>query len=94
MWNDEERRLEFSHSVEQIMRQVRAFGPFECLALVNNTKLHVRRAVGWTESHRVPVGTVVHVNNLAMVVAAADGFVGLTEWSLFDASAVTGTLPR
>jgi methionyl-tRNA formyltransferase len=94
MWTDEERRLEFSHTVEQILRRVRAFGPFECLALVNNTRLHVRRAVGWTESHQVPAGTVVHANNLAMVVAAADGFVGLTEWNLFDASAVTGTARR
>jgi hypothetical protein len=28
------------------------------------------------------------------MVAAADGFIGLTEWSLIDPSAVTGTLRR
>ena len=29
-----------------------------------------------------------------MVIAAADGYIGLTEWSLIDAAAVTGTLRR
>jgi methionyl-tRNA formyltransferase len=94
MWTLEDRRLDFSQPVEQILRRVRAFGPIECVALINTTTFFVRRAVGWTESHQVPTGTVVYVNNLAMVVAAADGFIGLTEWSLIDANAVTGNLRR
>jgi methionyl-tRNA formyltransferase len=94
LWTPEDRRLDFSQTVEQILRRVRAFGPIESRALINNTTFFVRRAVGWTESHHVPPGTVVYVNNLAMVVAAADGFIGLTEWSLIDPSAVTGTLRR
>jgi hypothetical protein len=29
-----------------------------------------------------------------MVVAAADGFIGLTEWSLIDQERVTGSIRR
>ena len=57
-------------------------------------QLFVRRAVGWTGSHKYPPGTVVYVNNLSFVIAAADGYVGLTEWSLINPDAVTGTLRR
>lgn len=94
MWSEQDRRLDFSHSVEQILRRLRAFGPLECLAYVNNTRLFVRRAVGWAESHQIAAGTLVYVNSLAMVIAAADGFIGLTEWSLIAADTVTGTLRR
>ena len=68
-----------------ILRRLRAFGPIECLAHLNNTAFYVRRAVGWTEPHVLPAGTVVYVNSLAIVIAAADGYIG---------HAVTGTLRR
>ena len=61
---------------------------------LGSTVLFVRRAVGWRESHRVPPGTVVHANSLSLVVAVADGYIGLTEWSLINPDAVTGTLRR
>jgi methionyl-tRNA formyltransferase len=93
-WTDADRSLDFSQTVEEVLRRVRAFGPIECLAHLNSTLLFVRRAVGWTETHRVPPGTVVHVNSLSLVVAAADGFIGLTEWSLINPDAVTGTFRR
>ena len=94
MWSVEDRRLDFSQSVEQVLRRVRAFGPLECLAKIDSATLHVRRAVGWTELHSAPTGKVVYANGLSLVVAVADGFVGLTEWSLIDADAVTGTFRR
>jgi hypothetical protein len=50
-WAEGERRLDFTQSVESILRRVRAFGPLECPASVNNTVSFVRRAVGWTEPH-------------------------------------------
>jgi methionyl-tRNA formyltransferase len=93
-WTDESRRLDFSQDVASVLRRIRAFGPIECLAHVNNTTRFVRRAVGWTESHHVPPGTVVYVNGLSLVVAVADGFVGLTEWSLIKPDMVTGTFRR
>jgi methionyl-tRNA formyltransferase len=94
MWTPEDRRLDFSQTVAQVLRRVRAFGPIECLAYLNKATLFVRRAVGWTESHQYPAGSVVYVNGLSLVVAAADGYIGLTEWSLINPEAVTGTLRR
>ena len=93
-WSEADRRLDFGQSVEQILRRVRAFGPIECLASLNNATLYVRRAVGWTEAHSTAPGTVVHASDLKLVLAVADGYVGLTEWSLISADAVTGTLRR
>jgi methionyl-tRNA formyltransferase len=93
-WTDVERRLDFSQTVEKILRQVRAFGPLECIAILGKATLFVRRAIGWTEAHSVPPGTVVHANSLSLVVAVADGYIGLTEWSLINPDAVTGPLRR
>lgn len=92
-WTDADRRLDFGQPVANILRRVRAFGPLECIAQFEKMQLFVRRAVGWTESHKFPPGTVVHVNHQAFVIAAADGYVGLTEWSLIHPDAMTGS-PR
>jgi methionyl-tRNA formyltransferase len=94
LWSDQARSLDFSQTVAQILCRVRAFGSVECLARVNDVTLFVRRAVGWVESHRVVAGTVVYANGLSLVVAVADGFVALTEWSLLSPDAVTGTFRR
>jgi methionyl-tRNA formyltransferase len=93
-WSEAERRLDFAQTVEHILRRISAFGPLECLANLNKATFFVRRAVGWTEAHATPPGTVVHVNGLALVVAVADGYIGLTEWSLIRPDAQTGTLRR
>jgi methionyl-tRNA formyltransferase len=92
LWTQEERQLDFTHTVAQILRRVRAFGPIETLASVNGSLLFVRRAVGWCEAHNFKPGQVVHVNNHAMVFAVADGYVGLTEWSLTDPATRTVTV--
>lgn len=94
LWSDQDRTLDFTQTVAQILCRVHAFGPVECLARVNNVTLFVRRAVGWVESQRIAAGTVVYANGLSLVIAVADGFVALTEWSLLGPDAVTGTLPR
>lgn len=93
-WTIEDRQLDFRQGVEQILRRVRAFGRIECIADLNGARLFVRRAVGWQESHGREPGAVAHWNSLAMVVTAADGYIGLTEWSLIDPDAVTGTFRR
>lgn len=84
LWTQEERQLDFTQTVAQILRRARAFGPIETLAMANGVLLYVRRAVGWSEAHRLNPGKVVHVNGQALVFAVADGYVGLTEWSLAD----------
>jgi methionyl-tRNA formyltransferase len=94
MWTEDDRTLDFSRPVADVLRQLRAFGPLECIAALNQTRFFVRRAIGWTELHTLPTGTIAYINSLAMVVAAADGFIGLTEWSLIDQERVTGTIRR
>ncbi|HEX4052048.1 MAG TPA: formyltransferase family protein [Steroidobacteraceae bacterium] len=93
-WADDARRLDFSQGVAQVLRRLRAFGPLECLAEVGKLRLFVRRAVGWTEPHGLAAGTLVHANQLYMVVAASDGFIGLTEWSVLAPGSVLGTASR
>jgi methionyl-tRNA formyltransferase len=93
-WTETDRRLDFKRSVAEILRQIRAFGPLECLASINDALLFVQRAVGWTEPHQLIPGTVVHVNSLSIVVAVADGYIGLTQWTLINPDTVTGTFRR
>jgi methionyl-tRNA formyltransferase len=93
-WTEAERSLDFSQNVEQILRRVRAFGSLECIAQVGRLRMFVRRAVGWVESHGQPPGTVVHANQLAMVVAVADGFIGLTQWNVIAPGSLLGTPAR
>jgi methionyl-tRNA formyltransferase len=93
-WSEADRRLDFTKTVAALLRQVRAFGPLECLACLNNATLFVQRAVGWQESHQLVPGTVAHANNLSLVVAVADGYLALTHWSLLNPDAVTGTVRR
>jgi methionyl-tRNA formyltransferase len=94
LWTDADRTLDFTQTVEEVLRRVRAFGSIECIAQIKEVTLFVRRAVGWTESHVIPAGTVVYVNGSSLVVAVSDGYVGLTEWSLIKQDAVTGPLRR
>ena len=89
-WRPEERKLDFSRGVEDVLRQVRAFGLIECTATVNKIDIFVRRAVGWTEAHTATPGAMVHSDGATMVVAARDGYIGIVEWSLLDPDAVVG----
>jgi methionyl-tRNA formyltransferase len=85
----EELTINFSNPVDTIMRQVRALGLLECLAHVNGVLICIRRAVGWTEMHSHEAGTVVHVNNKTIVVAAQNGYIGIIDWN-----AVSAGLPK
>jgi methionyl-tRNA formyltransferase len=75
----EERVIDFHQPVAGVLRHIRAYGRTESLARVNDRWLIVKRAVGWPESHSQPPGTVVHVYKRAIVVTAADGYIGLLE---------------
>ena len=77
-----ERVIDFNQPVEAVLRHIRAFGATESLAKVNGAWLVVRRAVGWAEPPMQPPGMVAHVHHRTVVIAAADGFVGLVEADL------------
>jgi methionyl-tRNA formyltransferase len=81
---DAQRTIDFGAGVEAILRLVRACGMFECKARIDGRTVYVRRAAGWTESHAHAPGTVVHVQARKMVVAVADGYVALLEWSVLE----------
>jgi len=88
--SDAERTLDFRQPVADVLRRVRAFGLLETLATVGGNTVHVRRAVGWIEKHSAVPGSVVHVGSpRTLVVAAADGFIGLVEWSSISAASAS-----
>lgn len=94
LWTTADRTLDFSQGVEDILRRVRAFGLIEAMATVNEVAIFVRRAVGWLESHQYRPGALIHVNDLSMVVAAKDGYIGIVEWSMLDPRATVGRIGR
>jgi methionyl-tRNA formyltransferase len=79
--SDLDRTLDWRQPVEAILRRVRAFGTIETLARVNDNRIFVQEANGWTEAHRHAPGTVVHAYRRQIVVAARDGYVQITRWS-------------
>ncbi|GAB7524076.1 methionyl-tRNA formyltransferase [Paraburkholderia sp. 2C] len=78
---DAARTLDFTQPVENVMRTVRACGLYECIAPLRGQSVFVRRAAAWREPHAYEPGQVVHEYRLWIVIAAADGFVALIEWS-------------
>jgi methionyl-tRNA formyltransferase len=79
-WSREDREVQFSRRVSEVLRHIRAFGPFESTTTIEGAPILVRRAVGWREPHAYEPGALIHANRDRLVVAATDGFVGLTEW--------------
>ena len=94
LWSDADRTLDFRQGAQALGVRLRAFGNFECIAPLGSVNLHVRRAVCWQEAHRHAPGTVVHSDGQSYVVACADGYVGLLEWSLVPAGAPMGSARR
>lgn len=92
LWSEKDRTLDFTQSVDIIMRKIRAFGDLECMAAVNEVTIYIHRAQGWHEVHSACPGTVVHASGLVLVVAAADGFIAITEWSLNAPGAIISNI--
>lgn len=82
LWSEQQRVIDFTADVETISRQIRAFGDIECKTTINATIIFIHRATGWIEPHQTTPGTVVHANNMMLVVAAMNGYIAITEWSL------------
>lgn len=76
-----DRTIDFSQGVDDIMLTVRACGLLECVAALDQGTVYVARADAWQHAHRFTPGTIVHRHGQQLVVAAADGFVALLEWS-------------
>lgn len=75
----DEHYIDFKLPVENIMRHIRAYGPGDSIAKIGSGLFIVKRAVGWLARHNISPGTIVYSLNRTMVIAAPDGYVGLTE---------------
>jgi methionyl-tRNA formyltransferase len=93
-WQEADQFIDFAQPVNSIMRQIRAFGDLECMATINNTTIFIHRAKGWVEAHQIQPETVVHVSNLAIVIASTDGYIAITEWRINPPGAITSTMKR
>jgi methionyl-tRNA formyltransferase len=86
-----QRTIDWSGSVTDVLRTIRAFGSIETFARVDSRYVYVWNATGWEEPHRFIPGTLVHKHRKHMVVAARDGFVQLTGWSPYAPGSARGT---
>ncbi|GEP04083.1 methionyl-tRNA formyltransferase [Methylobacterium oxalidis] len=80
--SDADRTLDFRQEVETVLRRVRAFGSIETIARLGDSRVFVAAAEGWREAHTHTPGTIVHRYRRQIVVAARDGYVLITRWSL------------
>jgi methionyl-tRNA formyltransferase len=78
----EDRVIDFTRPVEEILRHIRAFGSNVSFIKVEGVWLGVTRAVGWPEVHQHQPGRIVHAFSRSIVVAASDGYVGLLEFEI------------
>lgn len=72
---ESDRTISWEDDVASIHRVIRAFGKFESYAWIQGRKCFVCDATVWQQEHTYAPGTVVHVMNRELVVAARDGFV-------------------
>jgi methionyl-tRNA formyltransferase len=79
--SERQRTLDWSGSVAEILRTVRAFGSIEAVARLDDKRIFVWQAAGWSEPHGHRPGTLVHRHRRQLVVAVRDGFVQITGWS-------------
>jgi methionyl-tRNA formyltransferase len=76
-----QRTLDWTKTVAEVLRTIRAFGSIEAIAPLDTTRIYVRGATGWTEPHGFKPGTLVHSHRRHLLLAVRDGFVQLTAWS-------------
>lgn len=86
-----QRTVDWTGSVRDVLRTIRAFGSIEAFAQVDSRYLYVWDAAGWEEPHRYRPGALVHRHRKHLVVAAKDGFVQLKGWSPYAPGAARGS---
>ena len=79
-YSDADRLLDFSATVSDLDRRMRAFGPIECLADLRGMRVRVLGATFWREAHGLDAGTLVSALDGELIIAVADGYAGITRW--------------
>lgn len=80
-WTEAEQTINPGDSVANILLQSRSFGAHETFVHLKGFKLRVQRLSGWPERHAYAPGTPVHTYNNVVIIAVADGYIALTEWT-------------
>lgn len=80
LFKDEDKTIDFAQPVYNIDRQLRAFGPIECIARINDNKILIKAGYVWPEPHSHVPGQVIHVSGKTVVIACKDGFLAVTDW--------------
>jgi methionyl-tRNA formyltransferase len=78
---ERQRTIDWTQSVRDVLRTVRAFGSIEAMAQVGGKRIYIWDACGWTEPHPHRPGTLVHKHRRHMVMAVRDGYVLVKGWS-------------
>ncbi|QRM31109.1 methionyl-tRNA formyltransferase [Microvirga sp. VF16] len=86
-----QRTVDWSGSIRDVLRTIRAFGSIEAFAQIDSRYIYVWEATGWQEPHRYRPGTLVHRHRKHMVVAARDGFIQVTGWSPYAPGPARGS---
>ncbi|OHX11619.1 methionyl-tRNA formyltransferase [Chromobacterium sphagni] len=94
LWTDQDRTLDFNRPLADLLRQLRAFGDFECAATINKITIFIHRAEGWVESHGFAPGSLIYSQAEQLLVATCDGMLLISEWSLYGPDAIVGRQRR
>jgi methionyl-tRNA formyltransferase len=86
-----ERTIDWTGSVDDVLRTIRAFGSIEAFGQVDSRYVYIWEATGWQEAHGYRPGALVHRHRKHLVVAARDGFVQITGWSHYAPGPARGT---
>ena len=90
-WSAQDRTIDLHSDCATIDRQLRALSPWTCLLSINDTRIHVRRAMVMPAAHGREPGTLIHRDALRLVVACRGGLLAVLEWTLFAPGEVTGS---
>jgi methionyl-tRNA formyltransferase len=80
MPTDEERTLDFSKKVSDVLRTVRAFGRVGSYTSIATGNLLVKEASGWNSVHSFPPGSIISRSSEGLTIAARDGMICLKDF--------------
>lgn len=80
--SSEQRRIDWTDSTYQILKQIRAFGSLGTIAYIQNRKTKITTASGTESKHEFNPGTVTHENEMSLTIATLDGFITILKSSL------------
>ncbi len=81
MPSQEMRTLDWGHSVSDILNLQRAFGRYGSYGYFKGALWNIYACDGWVEAHAYEAGDCIELQNNLAIIAVADGFIALKEFS-------------